>query len=545
VAHLIADRGLQSALSKGDVNSVLLFREAGGAVSDTQGAVVSQTKEFHVALLNASSKGETAKLDHLLRLGLNPNLADRSGWTGLIQAAVGNQLAAARLLLTAGADVNQAESDGWTPLMFAVYYGNNDIVALLLERGADANKMSKRGQTAFILAESMQRDTALRLLSDTKSRPATPASQAETIREFEVEANYAGVEAARANETAQDIDLAKLRASIAAGADPNQLHESGWTPLTYAAAAGDCELINELIKAGADPNLREPQGWTALMFAAYEDRWQCLEVLFQAGADPFAPTSDNFTAAEIAFENDYQHTAQLIADYALRLALSRRDLHQVLMLVGAGGNPDIADDRGSTGMSLAIELEDLGAVKYLLAHGADVNLVKEGGVGLTPLTMAAMRGQLETVNLLIAAGSNCRATNDRGETAESLAAAGGHEAVVAVIRRCKAMKDEEEAAASLAQEGEDARRRRLEAQRQAELERERQADAEAQMRRAADEEARLKHARRTEAEKAKALAEYGRQAKERAVREREAREAARFGAEGRVGIFGYLYKLLI
>ncbi len=63
-------------------------------------------------------------------------------------------------------------------------------------------------------------------------------------------------------------------------------------------------------------------------------------------------------------------------------------------------------------------------VKFLISKGADVNDRNDNGA--TPLMLAAMRGNKESVELLAAKGADVNVKANKGETALHLAAISGH-----------------------------------------------------------------------------------------------------------------------
>src|SRR5580704_16047672 len=79
-----------------------------------------------------------ATLEHLLKLGADPNKRNDANVTALMWAAT--DLEKTRLLLDHGADVNARSSDLRTPLMIAAGHpGNSATVKLLLDRHANPN----------------------------------------------------------------------------------------------------------------------------------------------------------------------------------------------------------------------------------------------------------------------------------------------------------------------------------------------------------------------------------------------------------------------
>ena len=65
-----------------------------------------------------------------------------------------------------GADVNATTPDGKTPLMFAAMFNQTAIMELLLSHGANADLQSADGMTAMSLAQSMNAQDSIQLLSN-------------------------------------------------------------------------------------------------------------------------------------------------------------------------------------------------------------------------------------------------------------------------------------------------------------------------------------------------------------------------------------------
>jgi ankyrin repeat protein len=75
----------------------------------------------------------------------------------------------------------------------------------------------------------------------------------------------------------------------------------------------------------------------------------------------------------------------------------------------------------------------LDMVKFLLAHGADVDARAEGGVTL--LMMATGMGKLGMVKFLVAEGANVNARNIDGHTPIMLATGKGHPDIVEFLKQ--------------------------------------------------------------------------------------------------------------
>ena len=70
------------------------------------------------------------------------------------------------------------------------------------------------------------------------------------------------------------------------GADVNEAHEMGWTPLHIVAFYNQTNEIKILLEGGADPNKASEKGKTPLHLAAYNASKEVFQVLLDGGADP-------------------------------------------------------------------------------------------------------------------------------------------------------------------------------------------------------------------------------------------------------------------
>jgi ankyrin repeat protein len=118
-------------------------------------------------------------------------------------------------------------------------------------------------------------------------------------------------------------------------------------------------------------------------------------------------------------------------------AAFRNDSETAVLLLGAGANPNAANDYGITALSLACTNKNDVLVEILLKAKANPNAAESNGV--TPLMNCARTGSLAGVKALIAAGANLNAVDmDRGQTALMRAAAQKHSPVVQALLAAKA-----------------------------------------------------------------------------------------------------------
>lgn len=103
-------------------------------------------------------------LKGLVKKGLDVNMRDCNGRTGLHWAVEKGSTESVAVLLESGADVNVTDRDNMTPLMIACIDGNYEIAALLLKYGAAVNCRDSEGHTPLFYAKEKQWRNIQRLL---------------------------------------------------------------------------------------------------------------------------------------------------------------------------------------------------------------------------------------------------------------------------------------------------------------------------------------------------------------------------------------------
>ena len=101
-------------------------------------------------------------------------------------------------------------------------------------------------------------------------------------------------------------------ALVAKGAAINR---PGWTPLHYAAAAGDDAIAGLLLEHGAKIDALSPRasgGYTPLMLAAREGKEDTARFLLEHGADPRLKNGEGLTAAQIAVRAEHPSLAKAL-----------------------------------------------------------------------------------------------------------------------------------------------------------------------------------------------------------------------------------------
>jgi ankyrin repeat protein len=210
-------------------------------------------------------------------------------------------------------------------------------------------------------------------------------------------------------------DIAKLL--IANGADLLDSNSGRNTPLYLAVAYDRVSMAKTLLSYGHEQvNIICRGGWTALIIAADLANEEMVILLLQAGADH-------------SIRNDRGMTA-------LHLAARKNHIGVAKLLILAGASIDIKGVDGLTPLALATTGGHLEVATLLLDNGANLN--QTGLDKWTPLHRAARGGWKDTVALLIERGANLIVRDSKGNLPFHLAARSGHIETVELILNSRA-----------------------------------------------------------------------------------------------------------
>ena len=203
---------------------------------------------------------------------------------------------------------------------------------------------------------------------------------------------------------AANNDVELVRALIRAKADVTRTNQFGTTAITEAAIIGSAPLIDALLKAGADPNTKNPEGETPLMAVARSGNVDAARLLVEAGAEVNA--KENFggqTALMWAGAQSQPEMVKFLASKGADLD-ARGVVRQWERKVIKEPRPKDMNKGGFTALLYAAREGCVECARHLLAAGADPDL--EDPERITPLNMALLNMHFDFAAFMVQAGAD-------------------------------------------------------------------------------------------------------------------------------------------
>ena len=401
------------------------------------------TTELHLA----ADDGHAAVVRLLLGAGAPVDATDEDQSTPLALAAGSGHSEAARLLLDAGAPMNALDLYGMTPLGRAAGRGRTEVAALLLARGADPDRAKWASRSPLAKAAEAGDLAMLRLLIakgasiEKSGRAAMESALAVALRKKSQEHRDAAALLARAGarlppETrelhiaAGRGDLRAVRFALDYGAGVANKHYEGNTPLHKAAAEGHRHVCRLLLQRGADLEATNNNHLTPLGLAARRSQYALAKWLINKGAkvDLWSAAClgrltlaenwpDVLAKTETLNASDGQHETPL----SLAVTHGRADTVKALLALGARPKPESISAWRLIVRAAARGHRDV--IEVLIAAGVKPRLVfrDEFCVKGWEDGWEDEGENSQTVRLLVEAGADVNATDDRGTTLLSYA----------------------------------------------------------------------------------------------------------------------------
>ncbi|GAA6006343.1 hypothetical protein JCM11491_004921 [Sporobolomyces phaffii] len=306
-----------------------------------------------------------------------------------------------------------------------------EVLELLVPRGGTGGQQEPKSPVARILWRAVLEESAMRegQGSDQKEKTRIPLE----LLDFGFVDDINGRTALHESASAGRLSLVK--ACLEKGLLASQADVYGRQPLHYAAMNGHASVCQTLLAAGASSTTSDLDGYSAIIYSITNGWTDVVETFLESGVS-FEPTppppetsalpstangtsTEDLNALSLACQYGHEAIARLLLERGAQILpnpagywpqhLAAREGHAgvLKLLVGATrgfSGIDVPDKYSqSTPLSHAASEGHVESVRVLLKAGSDVHAQDE--FRRTPIHYAAWQGHIEIVNLLLAAGA--------------------------------------------------------------------------------------------------------------------------------------------
>jgi ankyrin repeat protein len=263
--------------------------------------------------------------------------------------------------------------------------------------------MRRFALAALIACAPLLADPSLTLLDAASAGDHSTALRLAGVRGSNV--NEAGADGATPIlYAAANNDLELVQALIKAGANVRAVNQLGTSAITEAAIIGSAPILEALLKAGADPNFKTPDGETPIMAAARSGKVEAAKVLLAAGANVNAKeTWGGQTALMWAAAQSQAEMVKFLASNGANLN-DHGKINQWERKIIQEPRPKDMNKGGLTPLHYAAREGCIACVENLLASNADPD--SEDPDRETPLLLAIMNMHFDTAAALIQGGAD-------------------------------------------------------------------------------------------------------------------------------------------
>ncbi|KAL8733072.1 MAG: hypothetical protein Q9181_003710 [Wetmoreana brouardii] len=341
-------------------------------------------------------------------------------------------------LLPDNATINSINRQGVTPLIVAACKYDTVLTAFLLEHGANPSLRDRNGLTALNAAAGWGFPKVVNQLLNRKVAIDSqgPPIYRPTLHSAVVSGQFL-----------------RVQHLLRRGANINVIQHGSYraSALHLAAKQGTPKVMEILLEWKPDLEMRNVEDDTPLHVAVRAQRKVIIEQLLKAGADINAKRNDRFFPLADMLIAKNMELAQVLVDHGasteipdqkkgtlLHYVATMDDENLMLFMLKANADVEATDVNGCTPLIIAAERGRLLNIGLLLNHGAKVEPMERNG-GMTALHAAAANGTVEAVSLLLAFGADPLTASKSGGTAMSVSHFYEHKEARELLR--KAMID--------------------------------------------------------------------------------------------------------
>ncbi|XP_019485956.1 PREDICTED: ankyrin repeat and death domain-containing protein 1A isoform X2 [Hipposideros armiger] len=347
----------------------------------------------------------------------------------LHEAAHRNNTTRMKELIERRVNIRSRNHVGRVALHWAAGAGHEQAVRLLLEHGAAVDDEDVFGMNALLLSAWFGHLRILQILVNSGAKIHCENKDGLTLLHCAAQKGHV-LMLAFIMEDLEDVAL-------------DHADKLGRTAFHRAAEHGQLDALDFLVGSGCDHSVKDKEGNTALHLAAGRGHLAVLQRLMDIRLDLEERNVEGLTALHVAAEGLHLNCVQLLLGAGSNVnALTQKEqscLHYATLsgsedmaraLIHAGGCTNLAD-HGASPIHLAVRHNFPALVQLLINAGSDLDATDNRQQ--TPLHLAAEHAWQDIAEILLVEGVNLNLRDKQGKTALAVAARSNHVSLVDMI----------------------------------------------------------------------------------------------------------------
>ncbi len=398
--HAEGETPLMAAARTGKVDAVKLLLDRGSFVN------AADPFQEETALMWASAEGHLDVVKTLLAAGADPNLkahvstltqrshADHpsGGFTALMFAVRDGHEDVAKALIAGGADLKLTNGDGASAAIVAIVNDRFDLAKELIDLGSDPNDGS-----LFFAVDMHDATTDMRAHDGSRLQPNHPnkmtaLSLVKALLDLKADVNKPFIGALHST-------------TLCCGAAINS------TPFYRAATAADVEVLKLMVADGAKLE------WAPTDIKPKDGEARLRRPNPNVGKTPIMAAMKGGLGAPFAAGPGFTR----LGPPPFREPGSRDPLEATKILLAAGANPNAKAPDGTTPLHQAVQLQQVGLIRALVADGASLTAVNKDN--LIPLAAAEKLKDMTPAELSVSLGMDADAYHPKRDSRADVIAA--------------------------------------------------------------------------------------------------------------------------
>ncbi|XP_071098491.1 putative ankyrin repeat protein RF_0381 [Haliotis cracherodii] len=455
VLHLACEGGNRSIVeyllpsfdinSRGQYDRTPLMVAAENANKDVFELLVSKeadltlTDDNNDTVLHLACEGGNRSIVEYLLPSFDINSRGHYDRTPLMVAAECANKDVFDLLVSKEADLTLTDDDNDTVLHLACEGGNRSIVEYLLP-SFDINSRGQYDRTPLMVAAENANEDVFVLLVSKEADITLTDDDNDTVLHLACEGGNSSI--VEYLLPLFDID-SRGPHGCQSLTHPSLTGADNGTLLNAASEVGKIDIARHVI-GDFDINCRGNKGWTLVMKGASSGNKGTFDLLLLNGANPSLTGDDNETVLHAACDGgNIDIVRHIIGDFGINAR--GENGHTPLMLAVGGGHTDVVDflvdhgadvnmvnNGGDSLLHLACEVGNLDMVKRVISY-VDINL--RDNFGWTSLAMAAVEENFAVFKYLKGRGADVTLTDRAGDDVYTLALQGGCRGIIKELGR--------------------------------------------------------------------------------------------------------------